>query len=66
MVVDAIRKAGLNRYLIRDALAEMTHYEGVTGEIVMDDAYSDRGPVTLATVQRGRWVFNEPKVARAF
>ena len=66
MIIEAVRKAGLNRYRIRDALAEMTRYEGVTGEIVMDDAYSDRGPVTLATVQKGRWVYNEPKVARAF
>jgi ABC-type branched-subunit amino acid transport system substrate-binding protein len=66
MVVEAIRKAGLNRYLIRDALAEMTHYEGVTGQIVMDAVYSDRGAVTLATVRDGKWVYNEPKVERVF
>ena len=66
MVIDAIRKAGLNRYRIRDELARMTRYEGVTGKIVMDDAYSDRGTVTLATVKDGRWVYDEPKVARSF
>ena len=66
MVLRAIRKAGLNRYRIRDALAEMKSYDGVTGEIVLDDAYSDRGPVTLATVRGGRWVFDEPKTARKF
>ena len=66
MVVDAIREAGLNRVRIRDALAAMTRYEGVTGEIVMDAVSSDRGPVSLATVKNGRWVFNEPKVARVF
>ena len=66
MVLRAIRKAGLNRYRIRDALAEMKSYDGVTGEIVLDDAYSDRGPVTLATVRQGRWVFDEPKTARKF
>ena len=66
MVIDAIRKAGLNRYRIRDALAEITSYDGVTGEIVMDRVHSDRGKVTLATVRNGRWVFNEPKVARTF
>jgi ABC-type branched-subunit amino acid transport system substrate-binding protein len=66
MVIQAILRAGLNRYRIRDVLAEMSRYEGITGEIVMDDAYSDRGPVTLATVRNGRWVYNEPKVARVF
>lgn len=66
MVIEAIRRGGLNRYKIRDALAEMTCYEGVTGEIAMDHAYSDRGPVTLATVRDGRWIYNEPAVARAF
>jgi len=66
MVIEAIHRGGLNRYRIRDALAEMTSYEGVTGEIVMDHAYSDRGPVTLATVRNGRWIYNEPKVARVF
>jgi ABC-type branched-subunit amino acid transport system substrate-binding protein len=66
MTIDAIRKAGLNRYRIRDALAEIVHYRGVTGEIVMDRVHSDRGPVTLATVKNGRWVYNEPKVARTF
>jgi branched-chain amino acid transport system substrate-binding protein len=66
MVIDAIRKAGLNRYLIRDALAEMTRYEGVTGEIKMDHAYSDRGAVTLATVKEGRWVYNSPSISTSF
>ena len=66
MVMKAIREAGLNRYLIRDALAAVKRYEGITGEIIMDDAYSDRGPVTLATVRQGRFVFNEPQVKVRF
>lgn len=66
MVVQAIRQAGLNRYRIRDALAAMTRYEGVTGEIVMDEVHADRGPVTLATVRNGRWVYNEPNAATVF
>ncbi|MFC1573045.1 ABC transporter substrate-binding protein [Candidatus Eisenbacteria bacterium] len=66
MTIDAIRKGGLNRYRIRDALAEITSYQGVTGEIVMDNVYADRGPVTLATVRNGHWVYNEPMVKRVF
>ena len=66
MVVQAIREAGLNRYRIRDALAAMKRYEGITGEIVMDDVHADRGPVTLATVRQGRFVFNKPEVRVRF
>lgn len=66
MIIKAIRQAGLNRYRIRDALAEMKHYYGVTGEIVFDDVYADRGPVILATVRKGEFVFNEPKPKQRF
>lgn len=66
MLVQAIRQAGLNRYRIRDALADMRTYDGITGQIVMDDANSDRGPVNLATVRAGHFVFNEPQVLVRF
>ena len=66
MLIEAIREAGLNRYRIRDALAAMKQYQGITGEIIMDDAYSDRGLVTLATVRGGHFVYNEPQVRVRF
>lgn len=66
MVIEAIRKAGLNRYRIRDALAELRTYEGVTGLIEMDHAYSDRGPVTMTTVRQGRFAFGLPEVKARF
>ena len=66
MVVEAIREAGLNRYRIRDALAAIKRYQGITGEIIMDDVYSDRGPVTLTTVRDGHFVHNEPQVSVRF
>ena len=66
MVVEAIREAGLNRYRIRDALAAIKSYEGITGEIIMDDVYADRGPTTMATVRAGRFVFNDPEVKVRF
>lgn len=61
MVIDAIRKAGLNRYRIRDALAALKEYEGVTGKMEFDAVYSDRSPVILCTVKDGKFVYNEPK-----
>ena len=66
MLGEAIREAGLNRYRIRDALAAMKRHQGITGEIIMDDVYSDRGPVTLATVRGGQFVHNEPQVRVRF
>jgi len=66
MVIEAIRKAGLNRYRIRDALAAVDDFPGVTGDIVMDLVQTNRGRVSLATVRNGRWVYNEPQVTRAF
>jgi len=66
MLVDAIRQAGLNRYRIRDALAAVHRYEGVTGTIVMDKVHSDRGAVSLATVRSGAFVFGEPTLRARF
>ncbi len=66
MVIDAIRQAGLNRYRIRDALAAMRTYDGVTGRIEMDEAYADRSPVTIATFKNGRWHYGIPTLTRRF
>ena len=66
MIIEAIRRAGLNRYRIRDELAAMEHYHGVTGEIILDGVFSDRGPVAVATFTNGRWIFGQPRVSRLF
>jgi branched-chain amino acid transport system substrate-binding protein len=66
MTVEAIRKAGLNRYRIRDVLAEMRHWDGVSGPIDFDEALSNRRPVTTASVKDGKFVFGIPKMNRTF
>ncbi len=66
MVVEAIRKAGLNRYRIRDVLSEMQKWDGVTGPIIMDDVYTNRRPVCIATVKGGRFVYGVTKVDHLF
>jgi branched-chain amino acid transport system substrate-binding protein len=66
MIVEAIRKAGLNRYRIRDALAAMTHWDGVSGPIDLDLALSNRRPVIAASVKDGKFVFGIPKMNRTF
>ena len=57
LVIGAIEKAGLNRAKIRDALAAVKSYPGVTGDIIFDAVHQDVGEVTLARVEKGQWRF---------
>jgi len=66
MAVEAIRKTGLNRYLIRDELASMRHWDGISGEITLDEALSNRRPVAIATVKNGKFVFGVPHLDNVF
>ncbi len=66
MTVEAIRKAGLNRYRIRDVLAGMTHWDGVSGPIDLDEALSNRRPVIAVSVKDGKFVFGIPRMNRTF
>jgi branched-chain amino acid transport system substrate-binding protein len=66
ITVEAIRKAGLNRYRIRDAVAERSHWDGASGPIDYDEALTNRRPVIPASVQDGRFVFGLPKMDRTF
>jgi branched-chain amino acid transport system substrate-binding protein len=58
MVMQAIDRAGLNRALIRDSLAAMKRYAGVTGPQQYDAVFSNRSPATLAVLEAGRWRFH--------
>jgi branched-chain amino acid transport system substrate-binding protein len=66
VTLEAIKRAGLNRYRIRDAMEAMRHWQGITGEINMDDVYTNRRPVTVATVKDGKFVFGIPKMDHLF
>jgi len=57
MVIQAIERGGLNRALIRDELAAMKTYAGVTGLQEYDAVFSDRSPAVLALLESGRWEF---------
>ena len=59
LLIETIRRAGLNRVLIRDALYEHTQYDGVTGPIPFDTTMNDIGPVYLATVEQGQFTYRE-------
>jgi len=59
MLIQAIEKAGLNRAKIRDALDEyrIHPYHGVTGMIILNDIYTDVGPISIAIVKNGKFEF---------
>ena len=59
LLIDAIRKAGLNRARIRDALYEVRTYEGVSGTIRFDRTQNNVTPVILGHVEKGRFVCDD-------
>jgi len=58
MTIKAINKVGLNRYLIRDELTGLKSYDGVTGEIIFDNTWNDVGPIFIAEIKDGDYVFS--------
>lgn len=57
MLIDAIEKAGLNRAKIRDELAKIKTYAGVTGKKEFDPVYNNITPAVLAVLEKGKWKF---------
>ncbi|HVU47946.1 MAG TPA: ABC transporter substrate-binding protein [Terracidiphilus sp.] len=52
-LLDSIRKAGLNRARIHDALADIGQYEGVTGTMIYDPNLKNVSLMYIGTVQNG-------------
>ena len=57
LLIEAVRKAGLNRARIRDALFDLKTHRGATGTMVFDTNMSDVGTVWLGTVKGGRFQY---------
>jgi branched-chain amino acid transport system substrate-binding protein len=61
ITIEAIKKAGLNRVLIRDLLTDMKTfqgYQGITGKIILDSSWNDIGDIFMAVVRNGRFEFS--------
>jgi branched-chain amino acid transport system substrate-binding protein len=54
LLITAIRKAGLNRARICDAVRELSPWDGVSGTIVWNPLGEDMGRIRLGTVHCGR------------
>jgi branched-chain amino acid transport system substrate-binding protein len=59
MIVEAIRKAGLNRPRIMDALNAITTWTGVTGTARFDVTMNNVSKATLGRVDHGRFVLGK-------
>jgi len=58
MTINAIRKVGLNKYLIRDELTGLKKYDGITGEILLDASWNDVGRIFMAEIKNGEYIFS--------
>jgi len=61
LIIEAIKKAGLNRALIRDVLTDLKTfqgYQGVTGPIILDGSWNNIRPIYLAKVSNGKFHFS--------
>ena len=60
IIIEAIRKAGLNRVLIRDVIMDLKTfqgYQGITGKLVIDGSWNDIGDIYLAKFKNGKFMF---------
>jgi branched-chain amino acid transport system substrate-binding protein len=57
LVINAINKAGPNKYRVHDQLAGLNDYRGVTGYMRFDGRWDNIAPVVTAQCKQGRWVF---------
>ena len=53
LTITAIRKAGLNRTRIRDAVRDLSTWQGIAGPILWDSRGSNSRPIVLGTITSG-------------
>jgi ABC-type branched-subunit amino acid transport system substrate-binding protein len=61
IIIEAVRKAGLNRVKIRDVLTDMKTiqgFEGVTGKMVIDGSWNNVRDIFMAEVRNGKFAFS--------
>lgn len=61
ILIEAIRKVGLNRVLIRDVLTDLKtfqNYQGITGPIMFDGTWNNIRPIYMAKINKGRFEFS--------
>lgn len=65
MMIEAINKCGPNRFRIRDYLAGLDSWDGVTGHMIFDARWDNIAPFSFAQYQQGKWLFQPaPAITR--
>ncbi len=59
ILLRAIRTAGPNRFRIRDAVAAVRTYDGVTGTLVFDPTFNNLAPLKIARVKGNAFQFEK-------
>ena len=57
LMIEAINKAGPNRFRVRDYLANLDEWDGVTGHMVFDARWDNIVPMAIAEFKQGQWHF---------
>jgi branched-chain amino acid transport system substrate-binding protein len=65
LMVNAIDKAGPNKYRVHDQLASLDEYTGVTGHMRFDGRWDNIEPVVVAHCKHGHWEFDSAMTQQA-
>lgn len=57
LMIEAIEQAGPNRFRIRDYLANLDEWDGVTGHMIFDGRWDNIAPISVVEYKQGRWHF---------
>lgn len=60
LMIQAVRQSGPNRYRIRNYLAGLESYDGVTGHMIFDGRWDNIVPISIARYEDGEWHFAPP------
>jgi branched-chain amino acid transport system substrate-binding protein len=65
LMIEAIDQAGPNRFRIRDYLAGLDEWDGVTGRMIFDARWDNIKPIKVAQFWEGQWHFDVEAAARS-
>ena len=57
LMIQAVNQAGPNRFRVRDYLANLDEWDGVTGHMIFDARWDNIVPISLAEFKGDRWIF---------
>jgi ABC-type branched-subunit amino acid transport system substrate-binding protein len=63
ILIDAVRRAGANRFVIRDAMTSVKRYDGVAGTMLFDPTANNVAPIQVMRVVRGAFVSDGRRIA---